>query len=232
MLRLNSVAFGFIAFCLSLHQALGQGVGMPGAAAPPGGSAFAPPPAAPPPEAAPPAAALSPADQWRLTAPMEMRYVDGRAIPPGYHLETRARRGLVVSGPIIFGVPYVLSASVAASSQYDPDRWLYLPVVGPFADLGARGSQCSRNSFTVSPGVTSTTETCVNDSASRFFLMLDGLMQTAGATMLILGLALPSHLLVRDDAPYSGSAGTPVIWSVQPRTMGRGGYGVSIDGFF
>jgi hypothetical protein len=162
---------------------------------------------------------------------MELRYVEGRPIPPGYHLETRARRGLVVTGPIIFGIPYVLSASVGASSRYDPDRWLYLPVVGPFADLGARGSQCTRTSFPTSSG-TSTTEICNDDSAARFFLMLDGLLQTAGATMLILGLALPSHHLLRDDAPYAGSAGSPVVVNVRPTTLGRGGYGLAIDGLF
>jgi len=163
---------------------------------------------------------------------MEMRYVDGRPVPPGYHLETRPRKGLVVSGPIIFGIPYVLSASVGASSRFDPDRWLYVPVVGPFADLGARGSQCTRNTFVVSAGVTNTTENCIDDSGARFFLMLDGLMQTAGATMLILGLALPSHLLVRDDAPYAAAAPAKGGWTLRPLTMGRSGYGVGVDGSF
>src|SRR5262249_3684090 len=153
-------------------------------------------------------------------------YVEGRPIPPGYHVETRARRGLVVAGPIIFGIPYVFSASVAASSTFDPDRWLYLPVVGPFADLGARGSRCTRSTFPT-PSGTSTTEVCSDDSAARFFLMLDGLMQTAGATMLILGLALPTTHVIRDDAPYSGSA-SPVVVSVRPSSLGRSGYGLTI----
>jgi hypothetical protein len=104
--------------------------------------------------------------------------------------------------------------------------------VGPFADLGARSSRCTRTSFLTSPGVTSTTETCDDDSAARYFLMLDGLLQTAGATMLILGLALPSHHVVRDDAPYAGSAGSPVVVNVRPTTLGRGGYGLAIDGLF
>jgi hypothetical protein len=163
---------------------------------------------------------------------MEIRDVEGRPVPSGYHRETRVRKGLVVSGPIIFGIPYILSASVAASSRFEPDRWLYLPVVGPFADLGARGSHCSRDTLLVSPGVTNTSETCVDDTAARFFLMLDGLMQTAGATMLILGLALPHHLLVRDDAPYTGSVPGQFAWTIGPRSMGRTGYGLGVDGVF
>lgn len=164
--------------------------------------------------------------------PMEMRYVEGRPIPPGYHMESRPKKGLVVSGAIIFGVPYVFSASVAASSRYSPDHWLYLPIFGPFAALGARGSQCSTTTIPVSPGVTDTTQSCSDDSGARFFLMLDGLMQTAGATMLILGLALPTRLLVRDDAPFAASTGSHFAWTIRPKTMGRGGYGLGVDGVF
>jgi hypothetical protein len=205
---------------MSADGALAQAAGSPDAA----DSAASPPTANAAPASAP--------EAWRYSGPMEMRYVDGRPIPPGYHLETRPRKGLVVSGPIIFGIPYVLSASVAASSRYDPDRWLYLPVVGPFVDLGARGSQCTKSTTPVVNGISTTTETCVEDSSQRFFLMLDGLMQTAGATMLILGLALPNHLLVRDDAPYTGSNPTTFGWTVRPWAAGRTGYGVGVDGFF
>jgi len=163
---------------------------------------------------------------------MEMRYVDGRPIPPGYHMESRPKKGLVVAGSIVFGVAYVFSASVAASSQFTADRWLYLPVFGPFADLASRGSKCTTNTVPISPGVDNTTQFCDDDSGARFFLMLDGLMQVSGATMLILGLALPTRLLVRDDAPYTGSTGSNFAWTIRPKTMGRAGYGLGVDGVF
>jgi hypothetical protein len=162
-----------------------------------------------------------------------MRYVEGRPIPAGYHVETRPRKGLIISGAVIFGVPYLLSASVGASSTFDPDHWLYAPVIGPFADLAARGSRCNRSTVATSPGTTSTTEFCDDDSGARFSLMFDGLMQTAGATLFILGFVLPSHLLVRDDAPYGGENGGPAIaWTVHPVKLGRGGYGIGVDGIF
>jgi hypothetical protein len=159
---------------------------------------------------------------------MEMKYVDGRPIPAGYHIETRVRKGLVISGPIIFGVPYLLSMSVAASSKYEPDRWLYAPVVGPFINLASRNDECNPN------GTSGTTAsfTCASDSSARFFLMLDGLMQTAGATLLILGLALPQTLLVRDDAPYTGKNGGQVAWTISPYSMGRSGSGLAVVGTF
>jgi hypothetical protein len=159
---------------------------------------------------------------------MEMKYVEGKPIPPGYHVETRVRKGLVVSGPIIFGVPYLLSMSVAASSKYEPDRWLYAPVFGPFVNLASRSDECNPNGT----GSTSTTVTCAGDSSTRFFLMLDGLMQTAGATLLILGLALPQTIVVRDDAPYTGKNGSHVAWTISPYSMGRQGSGLAVVGIF
>jgi hypothetical protein len=159
---------------------------------------------------------------------MEMRYVEGRPIPPGYHVETRHRRGLVVSGPIIFGVPYLLSMSVAASSKYTPDRWLYAPVVGPFVNLATRSDDCNPNTTSGN----STTVVCSGESGTRFFLMLDGLMQTAGATLLILGLALPQTLLVRDDAPYSGANKSNFAMTISPYAIGKSGGGIGVTGIF
>jgi hypothetical protein len=157
-----------------------------------------------------------------------MRYVEGRPIPPGYHVETRAKKGLVISGSIIFGVPYLLSMSVAASSRYPPDRWLYAPVVGPFVNLATRSDSCNPNGT----NGTNASFDCTDDSGVRFFLMMDGLMQVAGATMFVLGLALPTTLLVRDDAPYVGKKGNQFAWTVQPYTVGRSGYGLGVLGSF
>jgi hypothetical protein len=119
--------------------------------------------------------------------------------------------------------------SVAASSKYAPDRWLYAPVFGPFVNLAARNDDCNPNT---SSGSASNFVCTTNDSSTRFFLMLDGLMQTAGATMFILGLALPQTLLVRDDAPYTGQNRSHFAWTVSPYAMGRSGYGMGVTGIF
>jgi hypothetical protein len=50
--------------------------------------------------------------------------------------------------------------------------------------------------------------------------------------MLILGLALPQHLLVRDDAPYTGQNRSHFAWSVSPYATGRSGYGLGVTGIF
>jgi hypothetical protein len=202
----------------------------PPAYAPPQAPAAAPPPAYPPTTEAPPGwSTPGYSNQYRYQPmPMELRYVEGRPIPPGYHAETRPRKGLVISGSIVFGIPYFLSLSVAASSKFTPDRWLYAPIVGPFVDLGNRKEDCT----TIGNAPFGSTTTCKDDSSERFFLMADGLMQVAGATMLILGLALPQHLLVRDDAPFVGSKRSQFAWSVAPQKMGRSGYGLGLAGTF
>jgi hypothetical protein len=169
-----------------------------------------------------------PNERWRFVpAPVELRYVEGRPIPAGYHLESRPRKGLVVAGPIIFGVPYFLSLSVAASSRFEPDHWLYAPLVGPFLDLANRKEDC-----TASPGQFGTNYYCDDDSTTRFFLMFDGLMQVSGMAMLVLGLALPQQLLVRDDAPFTGSKAKTFAWSIAPQKFGRSGYGVGMAAIF
>jgi hypothetical protein len=191
---------------------------------------YAPPPAPgePPPGWGPgyPPAAATP---YRVApAPMELRYIEGRPVPPGYHPEVRVRKGLVISGSVLLGVSYFLSLSVAASSKNDADRWLYAPVVGPFADLVARKDKCT----TVATSFGTNTSCSDDDTSTRFFLMADGLMEVAGGTLLILGLSLPQHVLVRDDAPYVGASGSRVAWSVAPRRFGHSGYGLGLDGTF
>jgi hypothetical protein len=199
------------------------------AAPPPAPPAYAPPPGYPPQPAQPGWGYATGQYPYPQAAPLELHYVEGRPIPTGYHLESRARKGLVVSGSIVFGVPYVLSASVAGSSKTDADTWLYVPLAGPFLDLANRKEKCSAPVMT---GSGRFDVYCDDDAGQRFFLMTDGLMQVAGATLLIFGLAMPQKVLVRDDAPFTGSTRSHFAWSVAPRTMGRSGYGIGLAGEF
>jgi hypothetical protein len=45
------------------------------------------------------------------------------------------------------------------------------------------------------------------------------------------GLALPTTLLVRDDAPYTGKNGSHFAWTVSPYTTGKSA-GVGVTGIF
>jgi hypothetical protein len=84
---------------------------------------------------------------------------------------------LVTTGVVIFGVPYGFSAYAAASSL-SSDKWLYVPVVGPWGDLIAR--------------LTCTSADCKGDvGPASLPLVLSGLGQAAGVGILIKALIDP-----------------------------------------
>jgi len=156
-----------------------------------------------------------------LPPPIRLRYVEGQPIPSGYHLETQPRKSLVLSGSLVFGIPYVISVSVAGSSRHDGDVYLLIPIVGPFVDLATRGDDCPTGSCSE------------RASSERFWLTFDGLSQVAGATMFIIGMAAPQRFLERDDAPIAAKTVKPSFaWSLAPRAFGKHGGGLSLAGQF
>jgi hypothetical protein len=125
---------------------------------------------------------------------------EGQPVPYGYHPETRARKGLVITGSVLFGVCYILSTLVAAAdngSTYDYNSGTYqttsyealwIPVIGPFIQAGKDNN--------------------ANGDGQMF--VLDGLAQAAGVTMLVLGLAYPRKILVRNDLGTISFVPTPM----------------------
>jgi hypothetical protein len=195
----------------------------------------APPPAAYPPAAAPapgyppPAGYPAPPPGYayatpgygpRLRAPDSVPY-DGGPVPAGYHVEERPRRGLLIGGPIILGVPYVLGLAVASGGNFpNSTGWLVVPGIGPWLTLALRHKSSTTCSDSSSFG------DCVDttlDGATRTFLVIDGFMQTAGAAMIIIGIASPREVIARD---FVGRL------HFTPSPMGRAGYGGLVTGAF
>ncbi len=86
---------------------------------------------------------------------------------------------LVTTGAVIFAVPYVFGVFGAAASNVDADKWLYVPVAGPWGDLIARLT-CTNSS------------TCKGDlGPTALPLALAGLGQAAGVGILIKALIDP-----------------------------------------
>jgi hypothetical protein len=102
-------------------------------------------------------------------------------VPYGYRVSTRPIRALVVSGSITFGTTYFASVVTAAGvlggnrDNGVPLAPLFFPVVGPFVAIGT----------TKSSGV------------GTLWLVLDGIAQTGGMTLLMFGLFGDEKLLVR-----------------------------------
>lgn len=147
---------------------------------------------------------------------MELPYEPGDPIPPGYHLREQPRRGLVIAGALMTGVPWALSVTAATAANFDNKLgFLFIPAIGPWLAL-ATGAGKDKT-------CASTDEFCDGDRASaRAVLVLDGLVQSAGATMLVIGLLVPRKRLVRDD----------VTLGLVPATLGRDGYGLGAVGTF
>lgn len=124
-----------------------------------------------------------------------MPYQDGYLVPPGYHVETRMRRGPVIAGAVMLGAGYGIAAAVGASSvgesSEDELLPLFIPIVGPFITVGSLDFS--------------------GDFGGLGFiliglpLILDGLLQAAGAIALTAGITSPKQVLVRDGALVSSS---------------------------
>lgn len=111
----------------------------------------------------------------------EAQQYEARTVaPPTVEHTRQGDLMLGVTGGVLLGLPYAASVWMAAASERDSDRALYLPVVGPWATL------INRAVCTV-PG-------CRGNIASDALpLVADGLAQTAGAALIIVALSTPSR---------------------------------------
>ena len=99
---------------------------------------------------------------------------------------TKPNKGLIISGAVVFGTAYGLSATVATFSAEDRDLVLYLPIAGPLIRYATKPS-C--NSYD-----------CDSDKVARRTLILDFGLQTLGAALFVSGFMWPGHVFKRDDA--------------------------------
>ena len=144
---------------------------------------------------------------------------NGGPVPAGYHVEERARKGLIIGGGLTLGIPWALGIAFASGSDFsNQSGWLIVPVLGPWINIAARKSDTYCTGY-------GTNSTCIDqvDNSYRTLLVLDGLTQAAGAVMLIYGLASPKKVITRD---FVGNL------HFTPAPMGRLGYGGVLTGQF
>jgi hypothetical protein len=170
------------AITLAPAGARAQGAPPPPPAAAPGGY-YAPPPGYYP----PPGAYAQPQPGPRVLNDWE----EGEPLPAGYHKATRPRVGLIVGGSVLFGVTWLTSAfagAVASDIGARNGKLLIIPVVGP---------------FTLVPSGSTTGD---------LFLVLDGLAQAGGLAMLVVGIAVPKTVAVRNDIAKVQIMPTPMTF--------------------
>jgi len=117
----------------------------------------------------------------------EQRYETGTPVPPGYFVEVSdsdAAAKCRTLGWISLGIGYG-AAYVSAISLPGELSWLFVPVIGPWAEVADK------------------------DQDLRGLIAIDAVFQTVGAGLLIGGIVTAGHRLVRDDAPVARIQVTP-----------------------
>lgn len=147
-------------------------------------------------------------------------YREGLPIPAGYRVEHRAASGLIVGGLASLGVAYGVAIVVGASDNFkNGSGWLLLPVIGPWAAIGARSYHCSDDP--------SQAQQCIrgafNEVQSIAILSADAVVQATGAVLFLAGLGSGQDELLRSQ-PEVGIR-------VRPRAIGRG-FGFGLDARF
>jgi hypothetical protein len=120
---------------------------------------------------------------------------------------------LLKSGLFVFGIPYGASIVVAATSNRDEDKNLYIPFAGPWIDFAGR-QDCGNEG----------NPSCSGETAIKVLLAADGILQAIGGIELISAFLVPeSHTIVaKKEQPR---------FMMAPSRVGTG-YGVAAAGAF
>jgi len=126
--------------------------------------------------------------------------------------KTRPNRPLLVTGGAILVASYTPAVIVAATSDRDEDKRLYIPVAGPWLDLGERGG-CGPNA-------------CGTEAVYKGLLIATGVAHAVGLIAVVAAFVTPEE---RTTTTRAKTTTTPVV---APAMMGVGGYGLSMAGRF
>ena len=135
-------------------------------------------------------------------------------LPPRENKNQESANGLIGAGVFLLASSYLTATVVAESSDLKADQQLYVPVAGPWLDLGRR-PLCNASN-------------CGTEFGNRALIATDGLLQGLGAFMTLVGL------LTLDDesaAPRAAKEQDRKV-HVSPSQFGSAGYGVAAFGRF
>jgi hypothetical protein len=145
---------------------------------------------------------------------------------PAYRVESHPRRGLVMAGAIIGGIGFGFAIAVAVGSAEGASDWngvpfdqgaLAAPILGPWITLGTLKQNCGGRYLDEPAGCTHVH----TQDAWAAILIVDGVVQLLGTTLIIVGMALPRQELVITDT---------VKARVVPVRMGSTGHGLALVG--
>jgi hypothetical protein len=117
---------------------------------------------------------------------------------------------LLTTGFVLWGAPYLTGVIVAAESSNSADQHLYVPIVGPWLDLGGR-QPCPVGS-----------NACNSETTNKVLLGVDGVFQAIGTLEVIWGFLRPMH---REITTVAATRYTPKI-TFTPSSVASG-YGLT-----
>jgi hypothetical protein len=153
--------------------------------------------------------------------PELLPFREGLPIPSGYRVEHESANGLLAGGLVTLLVAYGAALAVGADEGFhNGSGWTALPIIGPWAAIGARSYSCSND-------LTQAT-TCVRNAFSEVqtiaIFSADAVVQATGAVLFLAGLGSGRDELVRTDVETS--------MRIRPRAIGVQGLGIAVDGRF
>lgn len=129
----------------------------------------------------------------------------------------RPNRPLLITGGAIIAASYIPPVIVAATSERNGDEYLYIPVAGPWIDLGERGG-CGPNP-------------CGEEAVYKTLLVATGIAHLVGTGLIVSSFIVPER---NDSArPMTRAKVTePTKPIVVPAQVGRSGAGLALVGRF
>jgi hypothetical protein len=168
-------------------------------------------------------------------------YDSTKPVPPGYHVEERSLSSLIPVGSVALALSYapVLywgSSAIVAGKSYEgcpSNRWLVLPIAGPFIAPTGYGRP---GSLYDDPVRTSQSRACEDaEGFQQGIILTDGILQVVGAALLGIGLLPPRHVLVKDvDSGTSRSSARSRDSNLRviPWQVGTSAAGIELVGTF
>jgi hypothetical protein len=119
-------------------------------------------------------------------------------------------RALLSTGIVMLGGLYLTSVIIGASSGNSNDHQLFVPLAGPWMDIGSRGG-CPVNS------------SCNGETTNKVLLGADGIFQALGALQIIGAFLMPETRTV--ETVHSTALNADVTFT--PARVGASGYGIA-----
>lgn len=159
--------------------------------------------------------------------PPILPYKAGLPVPPRYRVVERSS-GLVLGGGLTFLAGYAAGLGLAASKSFENGMgYTAIPVVGPWAAIGARSFSCrvpisiNVDGAAVQRELNKCVGQALDEVTTVVFLTVDGLVQATGAVLFLIGVGSSYKELVREDLPNTAI-----------RFLPEGGAALSFSGRF